>query len=192
MMKLSTGDDSTLGNYRKLCAAVFGEQSGCTKFIDKKIAESKNGADEEVIADESQMMYVFAEIIKKEQKPVRGLYNMIHGENKYSDVIMGLIDVPKGMLLRYRDVYVKDGKAIVYTRNGGSNRDSADIKDVMEEITHHSLYVEDYDDKHDNTYAYIVFNVPDEFKDLAKEIEREQGEVLTIEEKFKRFEENSK
>ena len=51
MTKMSTGDDATLGNYRKMAAAVFGEDSKPVKFLDDKIAASPNGANEEVIAD---------------------------------------------------------------------------------------------------------------------------------------------
>ena len=54
MTKLSTGEDATLGNYRKLCAAVFGEESKATKYLDDKIAEQSS--DEEVIQHESQMI----------------------------------------------------------------------------------------------------------------------------------------
>lgn len=60
MKKLSTGDDSTLGNYRKLSVAFFGEDSGAVKFLDEKIAESPNGEGEEVIADEGQMVMMLA------------------------------------------------------------------------------------------------------------------------------------
>ena len=56
MIKLSTGADSTLGNYRDLSAAFFGEDSPQVKFFDDKIAASTAGRDEEVIAAESQMV----------------------------------------------------------------------------------------------------------------------------------------
>lgn len=56
MKKLSTGDDATLGNYRKLAVMFFGEDSKAVKFLDEKITESPNGAEEEVIADEGQMV----------------------------------------------------------------------------------------------------------------------------------------
>ena len=56
MKKLSTGDDSTLGNYRRLVSASFGESSKAVQFLDQKIADSSLGADEEVIADERQMV----------------------------------------------------------------------------------------------------------------------------------------
>lgn len=56
MIKLSTGDDSTLGSYRKLSAMFFGEDSAAVKFLDAKIAESPSGVNEEVLADERQMI----------------------------------------------------------------------------------------------------------------------------------------
>uniref|UniRef100_A0A6M3IV21 Uncharacterized protein n=1 Tax=viral metagenome TaxID=1070528 RepID=A0A6M3IV21_9ZZZZ len=57
MQKLSTGDDATLGNYRKLAVAVFGEGKA-TKFLDDKIQASPNGEQEEVLADERQMVHL--------------------------------------------------------------------------------------------------------------------------------------
>ena len=59
MIKMSTGDDATLGNYRKMASAVFGVDSKAVKFLDDKIAASPNGENEEVIAPESQMVYLF-------------------------------------------------------------------------------------------------------------------------------------
>lgn len=57
-MKLSTGMPSTLGSYLTICNMFFGEESVQAKFIREKIASNPNGADEEVIAEESQMMYL--------------------------------------------------------------------------------------------------------------------------------------
>ena len=62
MMKLSTGQDSTLGSYLKLCLAVFGKDSPQVKFIMDKIAESPDGAHEEVIVEESQMLYLLVNL----------------------------------------------------------------------------------------------------------------------------------
>lgn len=56
--KLSTGDDSTLGSYRKLASIFFGENSKAVTFLDEKIAGSPEGENEEVLADERQMVYV--------------------------------------------------------------------------------------------------------------------------------------
>ena len=58
MITLSTGMPSTLGSYLTLANAFFGEDSVQSKFINDKIAESPNGHLEEVITEESQMMFL--------------------------------------------------------------------------------------------------------------------------------------
>jgi hypothetical protein len=58
MTNLSIGLPSTLGSYLQLCNIFFGEESVQVRFINQKIAASPNGADEEVVAEESQMMYL--------------------------------------------------------------------------------------------------------------------------------------
>lgn len=60
--KLSTGLDSTLGNYRLLTMAFFGSESKAVAWLDKKIEEAPNGKDEEVIANERQMLAVIVTI----------------------------------------------------------------------------------------------------------------------------------
>lgn len=62
MQKLSIGLDSTLGSYHKLCGIFFGPDSVQARFIDQQIAKSPNGANEEVVADESQMMYLLVNL----------------------------------------------------------------------------------------------------------------------------------
>lgn len=59
-MKLSTGQDSTLGNYRRLTVLVFGPESRAVAYLDEKIAAQ--GADEPVIVDERQMLHLLAHI----------------------------------------------------------------------------------------------------------------------------------
>ena len=61
MRKISTGQDSTLGTYLKM-AKVFGPK--CEKFFQDKIDSSPIGEDEEVIADESQMVYLMASMVE--------------------------------------------------------------------------------------------------------------------------------
>lgn len=61
-MKLSTGANSTLGEYRKLCVIFFGEDSHATKYFDKLIKESPNGENEEVITEESQMILLVSQL----------------------------------------------------------------------------------------------------------------------------------
>lgn len=60
MRKLSTGQDSTLENWIGLSTIVFGEDSEAVTFLQKKAAESPNGLQEEVIADERQLITVLA------------------------------------------------------------------------------------------------------------------------------------
>ena len=59
MIKLSTGQNSTLGEYRKI-AVFYGAKA--VAFIDNKIAESPKGVDEEVLTDERQMLFLLAQI----------------------------------------------------------------------------------------------------------------------------------
>ena len=62
MQKISTGEDSTLGTYKKI-AVVFGAEA--VKFIQEKIDKSPNGEKEEVLADERQMLALLASMISK-------------------------------------------------------------------------------------------------------------------------------
>ena len=68
MTKMSTGDDATLGNYRKMAAAVFGEDSKPVKFLDDKISYSPRGANEAVVADEGQMVRLLGTLAFNETK----------------------------------------------------------------------------------------------------------------------------
>jgi hypothetical protein len=68
MMTLSTGMPSTLGSYKTLCKIFFGEDSAQYEFIESKIIQSPNGELEEVIAEESQMMYLLASMDKASSK----------------------------------------------------------------------------------------------------------------------------
>lgn len=62
MMTLSTGMPSTLGSYLDLCDIFFGLDSKQSKFLVEKIKKSPNGKDEEVIVEESQMMYLLGNL----------------------------------------------------------------------------------------------------------------------------------
>lgn len=65
MKKLSTGKDSTLGNWIEMSAAVFGEDSEATKFLAIKVEVVNKGLDEEVIANEYQLIMVLFELDRK-------------------------------------------------------------------------------------------------------------------------------
>jgi hypothetical protein len=59
---ISTGHPSTLATYLMLAGELWGYDSRAVAFIEKKISESPNGADERVLADETQMLMVLAQI----------------------------------------------------------------------------------------------------------------------------------
>lgn len=64
---MRTDDDgnpcpATLGEYRDFCAALR-EDCEAVRFLDKKIAEHKNGRDELVLAPDSQMRSILFPMI---------------------------------------------------------------------------------------------------------------------------------
>ena len=65
MRTISSGEPATLGTYRKIALVLSGsENSEVVKFFDKKIEESPNGENEEVLADETQMMFLIITMLK--------------------------------------------------------------------------------------------------------------------------------
>ena len=90
------------------------------------------------------------------------MYNMVHGYNPLVGILLGVLEVKPDDFGRFRDAYLikREGELqiAVFTRCGGGNR--ADYEDVFEEAREHPLYVEDYDDDFDSTYAYIIFKIP--------------------------------
>lgn len=72
MNKLSTGQDSTLGNWLSLCERLFGKSSDATTFVEEKILTSPNKENEEVVASEGQFLMVLSDMhfkwLKKQGK----------------------------------------------------------------------------------------------------------------------------
>lgn len=91
------------------------------------------------------------------------LYGMVHGENPVATQLLLILGLSVDDVGRYRDAYLNaDGShIIIYTRNGGGNRE--EYEDVFEALRQHLKYLRDWDDDFDSTYAYIEFAVPDEF-----------------------------
>lgn len=104
-----------------------------------------------------------------------GLYNAIFGKNEKADLLLKIlgIDQPDGKFPsgRFRDIYVKNGgeRIILYTRNGGGNREEyQEIFDNFKE--NHRNFIGDWDDGFDSTYAYALFSVPNAYKKQVKEL----------------------
>ena len=64
MRTISTGQPSSLKTYRDIAVALSGnKESKAVKFFDNKIQESPNGESEEVIADETQVMFLIISML---------------------------------------------------------------------------------------------------------------------------------
>lgn len=112
------------------------------------------------------------------------LYNRLFGMNEETPVLLGMIGVNKEYFDRFRDVdLIKNGTIIrIFTRIGGGNRES--YKRTWEKIRKHNLYLRDYDDEFDETYAYIEYKIPDTFKETATNMFK--NEPLTFKERFEK------
>lgn len=62
MRKLSTGVDSTLGNWLDLAITLWGKESKAVKFLEETISKSPNGRDEEVIVEECCLLHALSSI----------------------------------------------------------------------------------------------------------------------------------
>jgi hypothetical protein len=116
------------------------------------------------------------------------MYNMLFGTNPIAPVLKQVLrlDVEGGYDTgRFRDIYIENDKIILYTRNGGGNREC--YQDIIDLLAEHPNYITDYDDDFDCTYAYIEFSIPDEFKEFCKELEQYQGDTSKVSDKFKKY-----
>jgi hypothetical protein len=115
-----------------------------------------------------------------------GLYNFVLGTQAQAPAIyimLGLQPIGSFDAGRVRDAWVRKGgeRVIVFTRNGGGNRKhySSEGQDAGEgchctgctmtyHIPKHPQYVRDWDDDYDCTYAYIEFEVPEEYREVVR------------------------
>lgn len=86
---------------------------------------------------------------------------------------------------RFRDIFYQheegqEPKIILYTRNGGGNREWYQY--VFELLSQHPLYLQDYDDGFDSTYAYIEFKAPETVVKFFDGIKT--GKLPNVSEKF--------
>lgn len=132
------------------------------------------------------------------------MYNMLFGTNSAAPFLLSILDLdqPNGNwnVGRFRDAYLnEDGsEVIVYTRNGGGNRDCWNWEGGENELLDdcrcpgccinfhlpkHPNYLTDQDDDFDCTYAYIHFSVPHKYKEICQGIATGEAPI-TIHEKF--------
>lgn len=65
MIKLSTGQDSTYKNYIILAETFFGKDSASVAFLKDRMSAAQETEDAEIIAPESQMIFLLNEIHHK-------------------------------------------------------------------------------------------------------------------------------
>lgn len=90
MIKLSSGHDSTLGNWLALVSAVLGRDCPAADFLRAEIERSEKGESEEVLADERQFINV--------------LVNMNRDDNNYQH-----FECPKCNKRSYHPVDIEKG-----------------------------------------------------------------------------------
>ena len=112
------------------------------------------------------------------------LYNLLFGTNEDASALLEMLEVNKEYFVRFRDIeLISNGEIIrVFTRLGGGNRE--EYKETWKKIQRHELYIKDYDDNFDETYAYIEFRVPEKFLETTKKMFK--GEPESFETKFKK------
>ena len=115
------------------------------------------------------------------------MYNMLFGENALAEDLLKMLELTKENCGRYRDCYLdeKGEKIIVYTRNGGGNREAYGY--VFDELSENPNYICDYDDDFDCTYASIEFKVPDKYIEFTKRLVKDGADTTTGSEKFKKL-----
>jgi hypothetical protein len=66
------GQYQTLGEYRRLCAAIGGDDCAAVKLLDRHISRSPHGADEKVIKSDSNMRYLLMPLLITTELPTGG------------------------------------------------------------------------------------------------------------------------
>lgn len=87
------------------------------------------------------------------------LYNLVHGENPFADVLLAILGLTRGDIPRYRDCYWTGTEIAVHTRTGGGNRD--DYEGGNTNLQSMATYLRDEDADYDSTYATFYFSVPE-------------------------------
>jgi hypothetical protein len=91
------------------------------------------------------------------------MYNIVFGENSIADDILSTLGLNKASVGRFRDAFVMNGEIVIYTRNGGGNREQ--FQPIIDELKKHPCYLRDEDDDFDSTYCSIYFKFPEEYKE---------------------------
>ena len=127
----------------------------------------------------------FYERLEKFDESGYGEYNLYSDEARA--LLQEAVDTNYFPTGRFRDIYFErdsdgKGKVVLDTRNGGGNRDAYEY--VFELLSKHPLYITDYDDDFDSTYAYIEFQAPQNVVEFFEDVEA--NEFDRVGERFKK------
>ncbi len=94
------------------------------------------------------------------------LYNSLFGLNPAAHFLLSALGLTTADVGRFRDCYLQQEgeelRIVIYTRNGGGNREA--YEGVTAALQAHRCYLDDRDDDFDCTYASYFFAVPEKFK----------------------------
>lgn len=112
------------------------------------------------------------------------LYNALFGVNKFSHVLLQILDISPLDVPRFRDCYLNEAgdQIVIFTRTGGGNREEYEAQN--EALRRCPGFIIDEDDTLDPTYAKFHYRVPETYKHVTMAI-KEQGGVNDPTEKFK-------
>jgi hypothetical protein len=103
------------------------------------------------------------------------LYNALFGTNKFSHVLLRMIDVSPLDVPRFRDCYLNEAgdEIVIFTRTGGGNRQEYEAQN--EALRRLPNYIADEDDTLDVTYAKFRYSVPEQYKAATQAIKAQGG-----------------
>lgn len=131
------------------------------------------------------------------------LYNMAKGVQPATFFVLPMLGKHPDEYPRFRDCFIgrayegkdldvfgvpnihhgKEDCITIYTRVGGNNRDGH--KNEIEKMRKMPEYLEDFDDNFDSTYAFFIFQVPQNFIDDFRKIRK--GNIVNTSPRYKKM-----
>lgn len=122
-------------------------------------------------------------------------YNLIHGRNPFTNVLLELIGNPQAE--RFEDISIGPKSSNpdevdeifvhLLTRMGGHNREK--YNENITTLQSCENYVTDYDLPEDETYAEFVFRIPEDCRQIILDVQQcsNRNETLTWAEKYSTY-----
>lgn len=128
------------------------------------------------------------------------MYNLLHGVNPMTPMILGFLGITTDDVPRFRDAWIEDGKIAIHTRTGGGNRDWYDNAESYKAETGEDGsgpwnddlraiegFIRDEDDDFDCTYATFYFEPNADVKPLVGQLSAIAGSETPAEKWRKLF-----